>query len=53
MSTVHRYAVYPETPFVQNMYALNTDDEKPNDGHAQRGALSSTWGSTFAIQARR
>ena len=49
MKTVHTYAFDPNTSFLQNTYRIDPD-RKPE---MQSGALSSTYGSMFAIQARR
>ena len=49
MKTVHNYAFDAETPLIQNIYDLGADG-KPEH---QSGAISSTYGSMFAIQARR
>jgi len=49
MKTVHNYAFDANTPFIQNTYDLGADGKPGN----QSGAISSTYGSMFAIQARR
>jgi len=49
MKTVHNYAFDADTPFIQNTYSLGAVGKPEN----QSGAISSTYGSMFAIQARR
>jgi len=51
MQTIHKYVFDSKTPFIQNTYVLDANGKPMKEGRS--GAISSTYGSMFAIQARR